>query len=633
MAVPMPTPGPRFSRHLPSYVTVLAVDLERFTANPSASLTGLSEAVPRVLETAMRRSGLDWAERRFPQGTGDGYVLGLPVERTPLLLHPFLNELQCVLEEEAVRLRAEDPGARMRMRVSVHLGPLPDGGGEGAANGVGKPMNDAHRLLDCGPLRAALAAADPEVTLVAGIVSRRVYEDVVEAGYTALRPSELRRVDARVKRFAEPAWLYVPKPSWGAGANPDRHGAQPARNDQPAPSEQAVPSGPAGAVPPGPVVGQGTGNRMTTGSAGNVVQAGRVDNSSLTFVGGDARPQVRPVPAAQLDVARERYAEAPGAARARSLLRALHLVVLVGDPGGRRTTALRLLDELSLENGISLFDVLKHWDRPSVAALPLHSGCGYVLDLNAPDADRPGAEFAEDLRTHASRLVDHGSYLAVVARPEVWRECRALTGPYLVDLGRPAPQAVLEAHLRALRGRTASGAAGLGGAAGAQAAPPAGTLPPDLSPGDAAALAERIAGGAPVELPAGPRARVYLRVLDPDGRESDYTLRDGSVRRDEVRIGRPFPGETPDIAVDSDLVHRDHCRLVRDDGAWWLVPRGRNRPLLLRRGAAEPEPVDARVRVRDGDAVHVRVRPVREGRPRDWRLIFNDPHHTDTTRS
>lgn len=563
-------PGPRFSRELPPFHALLAVDLEGFTANPTERQPRLSEAVPHVLETAMRRSGLDWEERRFPQSTGDGFVLGLPVQSVPLLLHPFLDELQLALEETNKALRTDDPDLRLRMRASVHLGPLPYSGGRKPSDGIGKPMNDVHRLLDCEPSRKALTLTDPEVTLVAAVISHRVYQDVVEAGFTALRPRELIPIHAKVKQFSENAWLYVPVPS---------------------------------------------GDLLVTGlspaSAGCEPSGAR---------GGTAPEDTRPIPAREMEIVRSRYVEPPGAERLRHLLRTRHLAVVVADPCGRRTTALRLLDELALENGITLGDVVKTWDRPSVSALPLGTGCGYLLDLNDPAADRPDAAFAEDLHVHAERLVDHGSYLIITARPELWRDCRDAAAPFQAELGLPDPGRVATAHFHALLSEGAHATA-------LRSVPPF-ELPPDTPPAEAVPAAERLAAGQPAPPPEWSTPAVFLRVREPGGRVRKVVLVDGSTRREEIRIGRPFPGVTPDIEVDSDLVHRDHCRLIRHGAHWSLQPRGRNLPLLRRRGDGEPEPVSAAVRLENGDEILIPIRPKAGVGDRYWRLEFHDPQST-----
>lgn len=205
------------SRPLPPYRGIVAVDTERFSRNRSSDLPGLSAAVQEVLQVALHRCGHSaiWARQRFPQGTGDGYLFGVEPEVLPFLLSPFLGALQETLAEKDGSLRSVSRGLRLRLRVSVNVGPVPDSGDE-LRDRISEPTNTTFRLLDSPPVKEALSQSNPDVTLMAAIVSQRVFDDVIRAGYTpGLHPSQLVQVTAEVpgKDFAEPAWLYIPSPS------------------------------------------------------------------------------------------------------------------------------------------------------------------------------------------------------------------------------------------------------------------------------------------------------------------------------------------------------------------------------------------------------------------------------------
>lgn len=221
---------------MPPYRAVLVVDMAKFSSIPSGWQPRMSAAVPTVLDAAFDRAGLAqvWKERLFPQGTGDGYIVAFETDHLPRLIHPLLPALQEVLEDQDRRLRAADRQLRMRLRASIHVGPLPGarGAGQSPMDGIGKPMNDAHRLIDSLPVRAVLDRSNPDVTLVAAIISQRVYEDVVEARYTSLHPHELSSALVKVKEHESTGWLYVPRPSTDPAADPlpDR----PAERSQPA---------------------------------------------------------------------------------------------------------------------------------------------------------------------------------------------------------------------------------------------------------------------------------------------------------------------------------------------------------------------------------------------------------------
>jgi hypothetical protein len=229
------------TRGMPPYRGLLAVDAERFSRNPSSRLPDLSAMIEEVLRSALERAELDelWEQRRFPQATGDGYVFGTFPEALPYLCHPLLDSLQEVLAEKDDSLRTIDRSMRLRLRVSVNVGPVPDSG-DGLRDRIGTPTNATFRLLDCTALRHALERSNPDLTLVAAIVSQRVFDDVIRAGYTpSLHPDQFEQVTAEVpgKDFAEPAWIYVPRPSrTAARQTEDSPGSPPSTPRPPAAS-------------------------------------------------------------------------------------------------------------------------------------------------------------------------------------------------------------------------------------------------------------------------------------------------------------------------------------------------------------------------------------------------------------
>ncbi|MER7755310.1 hypothetical protein [Kitasatospora sp. NPDC097643] len=200
------------SRELPPYRGIVAVDAKDFTGHPAIEHGTISQAVPHVLQRSFERADLAevWHDRRFPASTGDGYVFGFDPAWMPFLIHPWLHTLQEVLTEFNVHSIGT---VRIRLRVSLHIGPLPDSGEEFDGNGT--PRNDTHRLLDSRPVKAMLAASNESITQVAAILSDRCYQDAVVSGYTGRHPDHFIEVPATVegKRFDQRAWLYVPVPS------------------------------------------------------------------------------------------------------------------------------------------------------------------------------------------------------------------------------------------------------------------------------------------------------------------------------------------------------------------------------------------------------------------------------------
>lgn len=274
------------SRPLPPYRGVLAVDAKDFTGRPAIEHEAVSRAVPELLKTALSRAELRdlWDDRKFPASTGDGYVFGFDPACLPFVIHPLLLTLQDVLTDFNVLSHGAVP---IRLRVSLHVGPLPETGDEFSGNGTAR--NDTHRLLDSRPVKAVLASHKENITHVAAILSDRCYEDAVAGGYTGRHPDHFVEVAATVdgKRFSQRAWIYVPQPSGplyeepvdaeaGTTQEPAREAARPTgRNDMRIPHERN--SAPNGNINTGTVHGgQSVGNYHVAGDHVEGNKAGRV---------------------------------------------------------------------------------------------------------------------------------------------------------------------------------------------------------------------------------------------------------------------------------------------------------------------------------------------------------------------
>ena len=207
----MPLPGLRVSRDLADYHAFIAADIKDFTGNTDIDNRMLARRLPQVLDAAFARSGLDFSYLDFAGQAGDSYFAGIDYHKLPHLIHPLLDHLQDVLAELDTEIGGRGP--RMRLRVSIHIGPLPGDDDPAGPAAIGKAMNDLHRLLDADSARDALQQTDPEATFVAAVISQRAYEDAIQTGACALAGGRLAPVSVRVKQFTGAAWLYVPKPS------------------------------------------------------------------------------------------------------------------------------------------------------------------------------------------------------------------------------------------------------------------------------------------------------------------------------------------------------------------------------------------------------------------------------------
>ncbi|MCD0450011.1 hypothetical protein LO762_12525 [Actinocorallia sp. API 0066] len=238
------------------YRGLFAVDIEDYSGNSDNELPVLHRAMLAALDTAFSGASLaDVWEAGRPQTAGDSVFLLVPHEALPPLVHPFPDLLQGALSERARALRAD--GLGLRLRMALHVGAVDDT--DPVTAGISTATNEVHRLLDCEPVREALKGSHPDVTRLAVCLSARVYEDVVVSGASGLHPSRLEPVRARVKRFDQTAYLYVPVPS---RREPPSPAAGQTAEPDPAPSGPL----PSGLPSWGPISVQGDGVNNAVGN-------------------------------------------------------------------------------------------------------------------------------------------------------------------------------------------------------------------------------------------------------------------------------------------------------------------------------------------------------------------------------
>ncbi|MEU8224934.1 hypothetical protein [Kribbella sp. NPDC048915] len=229
---------------LPPYRALLVVDMKDYSGNAGRYQTDLTRLIPEIMQAAFDRAGLAgvWSRKTSHGTTGDGYAIVLPSALLPHLLNPYLTALQ---EELEVRNRNRPYGwnGPVRFRVSINVGPIVDSGGNVLGDGSGTERVTLHRLLDSDPVRHLLNGSDPEVTHVAAIVSRRVYEDAVLSRRADEAESLYVEVGAKVKTYQGQAYLRVPKPSAGLLSNGFLAGS---RWSPPPTADTAGPPNPAG---------------------------------------------------------------------------------------------------------------------------------------------------------------------------------------------------------------------------------------------------------------------------------------------------------------------------------------------------------------------------------------------------
>jgi len=197
----------------PDSVAIMVVDTKEFSRHNDVQQEELTVLIPDMLERASRRSGIEelWDARRFPDSTGDGYIIGFRPQLLPRVVDRYFDALQDELAIENPRLKSRDMS--LRMRLSIELGPARVIDDERIGSPVGRAMIATHRLVDAEPLRVLLNNSDPNVTLLVVALSERVMEDAVRSGHTRRRvASEFVETSAEIakKGFSGKAHLHVP---------------------------------------------------------------------------------------------------------------------------------------------------------------------------------------------------------------------------------------------------------------------------------------------------------------------------------------------------------------------------------------------------------------------------------------
>ncbi|GAA1258681.1 hypothetical protein GCM10009677_06860 [Sphaerisporangium rubeum] len=219
----------RNPRDLPRHRALFVVDMRDYSSAADPSMEQVRKDIDDLLATAFAQSGLseEWQSPELRNDTGDGFILGLPTTRMWRLLDPLIENLDRVLYRyDQVRL-ASTPA--VRLRVSVHLGPLPD-------SYRGSAINDLCRLVSSDQASAALTIAVERRAFVALIISDEVFQVVVRQGRTErLDHRDFHKVIATVpcKNFEALAWVHAPR----VGASAFESLSTPTNNDAVAPRD------------------------------------------------------------------------------------------------------------------------------------------------------------------------------------------------------------------------------------------------------------------------------------------------------------------------------------------------------------------------------------------------------------
>ncbi|MBW8738578.1 MAG: hypothetical protein JF621_16095 [Streptomyces turgidiscabies] len=251
-----------------SYWIVL-LDIEDFSLRPENAQATLHEELYDVVEFALGRAGLCFADCPV-QDRGDGMLILVPVDTSPTRL---LRELQRGLDDALSAHRAKyNEDHRMRLRVGLNQGLVIRRG----ERWTGTAINDLARLVDAGPVKRVLAEARRAPLVV--VVSENVHTSVVLGGYPGIDPAAYLPADF-VTKHGEPRRGWVTVPGYAA---PPGLPANPGEPPDRAPGGAQAPGGGAGRagggtgtgspVPPPTLTARDvTGGRIAVGEGAKVV--------------------------------------------------------------------------------------------------------------------------------------------------------------------------------------------------------------------------------------------------------------------------------------------------------------------------------------------------------------------------
>ncbi len=180
--------------------TIVVVDVEGFgdRCRTNRNQVAVRDGLYRAMREAFRHTGIPWAGCDH-EDRGDGVFVLVPAEVPKSL---FVESLPSAMVSALRAHNSTHPGEeRIRLRMALHAGEVNyDQYGATAAS-----INLAFRLLDCGPLKDALAESSG---VLAVITSAWFFEEVVR--HSKAYADAYRPVPVTVKETTTNGWIWLP---------------------------------------------------------------------------------------------------------------------------------------------------------------------------------------------------------------------------------------------------------------------------------------------------------------------------------------------------------------------------------------------------------------------------------------
>ncbi|WP_328776005.1 hypothetical protein OHU17_15075 [Streptomyces goshikiensis] len=214
--------------------TMLLIDTERFSDRDDVQQALLRRMLFSLVDRVLLTAGVDQT-MRLRADRGDA-VMELIDPAVPLttLLRALLTDLPAELR---AMNRMAASSTQLRLRAVLAGGYVAVDEYDGW---VGTDLNDACRLLDADPLRAALRERAGDFVLC---VSESVHAGIVRHQHTGIPAEEFTHITVPTKNGPLPAWLHGPLPTLAnPSATPPPADPTPA-SPTPAPSPAPSPAG------------------------------------------------------------------------------------------------------------------------------------------------------------------------------------------------------------------------------------------------------------------------------------------------------------------------------------------------------------------------------------------------------
>lgn len=257
---------------MPEHRALLAVDMIESGSSHPEHLGHVPDFVQEPVHAALRAVGLHHDSAEDEQFTGDGFLRAYPSRLLPALI----DMVGAVDELLAARNRSTKP--EVRLRIAVHLGPLP------LERGFHRPNIDLNRLLGAEVFKRVIRHCREHITndtlTTALVVSNSAYKTVFGGDYTRkIGLDEFASLPIAHNEFNEDAWVRI------AGVHPTQLRSI-VLDDEPTPEAPQTP-GPDRDHAPGErsISNQGAvGGNLVTGD-GNNVSTNPTTNVS-NYIGG-----------------------------------------------------------------------------------------------------------------------------------------------------------------------------------------------------------------------------------------------------------------------------------------------------------------------------------------------------------